>query len=124
MLATLHVMRDADYESFLSVGPQAPAGMDLAAWGAQNFQRIGCTTCHHVDQGGGTTPGPNLYGVAGHQVELEGGASVLADDAYIEQSIRDPQSQIVRSYTGTQMSHFRLGDAQIQSLVAYINSLH
>ncbi len=124
MLATLHVMRSEDYDAFLAVGPQLPAGMDMATWGQTNFQRIGCTTCHHVDQGGATAPGPNLFGVAGTQVELEGGATATADAAYLEHSIREPQAQIVRGYTGTQMSHFRLGDAQIQSLVEYISSLH
>ena len=133
MLATLHVMRNADYEAFVAVGPHCEHGTgpngdctptEIAVWGAENFQHIGCTTCHHVEQGGVTTPGPNLFGIAGHEVALEGGTSVMVDDAYIEHSIRDPQSQIVRGYTGTQMSHFRLGDAQIRSLVAYINSLH
>jgi cytochrome c oxidase subunit 2 len=123
MLATLHVMRDADYQSFLAVGPQLPAGMDMVAWGEQNFSRIGCTTCHATGPAGPTT-GPNLRGVAGHSVDLEGGTSITADDAYLERSIRDPQAQIVRGFTSTQMSHFRLGDSQIQSLIAYINSLH
>lgn len=124
MLATLHVMRSEDYDAFLAVGPQAPAGMDLATWGATNFQRIGCTTCHSSVQGGPTAPGPNLFGIAGTEVALEGGASVTADAAYLEHSIREPQAQIVHGYTGVTMSHFRLGDAQIQSLVEYISSLH
>lgn len=124
MLATVHVMRAADYQSFLDVGPQAPAGVDLATWGGQNFQRIGCTTCHSAVSGGPNAPGPNLFGIADTQIDLEGGTSVTADAAYLEQSIREPQAQIVHGFTGVQMSHFRLGDAQIQSLVAYIQSLH
>jgi cytochrome c oxidase subunit 2 len=122
MLAMLHVMRQSDFDTFLSVGPQLPPGQTMEQWGEHNFNQIGCTSCHepgpahmHV--------GPDLRHVAGSTVELEGGTTVTADDAYIERSIRDPQAQIVRGFTGAQMSHFRLGDTQIQSLVAYINSL-
>jgi len=133
MLATLHVMTQHDYDEFLRVGPQCTGGTnadgtcndaELATWGQGNFQRIGCTTCHSAQQGGPNAPGPNLFGIAGTQIELEGGDSVTADAAYLEHSIRDPQSQIVHGFTGVQMSHFSLGDAQIRSLVAYIESLH
>ncbi|MFO0680617.1 MAG: cytochrome c oxidase subunit II [Sandaracinus sp.] len=133
MLATLHVMRGHDYDQFLAVGPTCPHGTgpdgscnetELVAWGQENFQRIGCTTCHSAAQGGPNAPGPNLWGIAGTQVELEGGTSVLADADYLEQSIRQPQAQIVHGFTGVQMSHFSLGAAQIDSLVAYIQSLH
>jgi cytochrome c oxidase subunit 2 len=133
MLATLHVMTQTDYDAFLAVGPQCTGGTgpdgacnetEMVAWGQQNFQRIGCTTCHHVDQGGLASPGPNLFGIAGTQVALEGGATATADAEYLEHSIREPQAQIVSGFTGVQMSHFRLGDAQIRSLVAYIQSLH
>lgn len=132
MLATVHVMREADYDAFLAHGPQC-AGTgeggsctppELATWGAGNFQRIGCPTCHSAASGGPSAPGPNLFGIAGTQIELEGGTTVTADSAYLEQSIREPQAQIVHGYTGVQMSHFRLGDTQIASLVAYIESLH
>lgn len=133
MLATLHVMTQEDYEEFLAVGPQCTGGSnadgscndaELVTWGQSNFQSIGCPTCHSAVSGGPMAPGPNLFGIAGGPVDLEGGTSVSADAAYLEQSIRDPQSQIVRGYAGVQMSHFRLGDAQIASLVAYISSLH
>jgi cytochrome c oxidase subunit 2 len=125
MLASLHVMRDSDYQDLLRVGPSRPAEYpDDVAWGEHNFTQFGCTSCHSAQQGGPNAPGPNLWGVAGSQVALEGGQTVLADAAYFEQSIREPQSQIVQGFTTVQMSHFSLGQAQIQSLVAYLESLH
>lgn len=125
MLAQVRVQRPADYETFLAVGPQRPGSMTMVEWGGANFRQMGCTpTCHSDQQGGPTAPGPNLFGIIGTDVALEGGDHVTVDAAYIERSIREPQAQIVQGYNSVQMSHFSLGDAQIQSLVEYISSLH
>jgi cytochrome c oxidase subunit II len=132
MLAQVHVQRLEDYQEFLRVGPQCvgtgPDGTctpdEVVLWGGDNFRRMGCTpTCHSDQPGGPTTPGPNLHGIIGTQVALEGGETVTVDAAYLERSIREPQAQIVQGYDDIQMSHFSLGDAQVQSLVEYISSL-
>ena len=49
-----------------------------------------CLGCHSVD--GSTLVGPSWKDLYGHDVELEDGTIVVADAAYLEQSIRDPMS--------------------------------
>ncbi len=89
-----------------------------AAEGEQLFTSLGCVACHT------TGVGPNLKGVYGSQVQLQGGGTVVADDAYIRESILQPQAKIVQGY-GPIMPSFqgKVTDAQINALIAYIKSL-
>ena len=80
----------------------------------------GCTGCHSID--GSEMTGPSWQGLYGSEVELEGGETVTADDAYIRQSIQDPASQIVAGFTNL-MPQLPLDDAQINDIIAYIRTL-
>src|SRR5689334_18429248 len=53
-----------------------------------------CMACHSID--GSTIVGPTWKGLYGSTVELEGGTTVVADDAYIANSIKNPLSQVVK----------------------------
>lgn len=88
--------------------------------GAALFQSEGCIGCH----GSGGTIAPILNGIYGKPVQLDGGQTVIANDAYIRESILQPQAQIVKGY-GPIMPSFqgKLTDAQIQQLIDYIKSL-
>jgi mono/diheme cytochrome c family protein len=69
--------------------PDAAAGQQLAS---QN----GCTSCHSVDGSEGT--GPTWQGLYGHEVTLEDGSTVTADDAYLHESIVNPTAKIVQNF--------------------------
>lgn len=82
------------------------------------FQGLGCAACH-------TNPktGPSLAGLAGQTVQLEGGAAVRADDAYLRESIVDPVAKVVAGYNPL-MPAYRsyLTEAEVDDLVAYLHS--
>jgi len=57
-------------------------------------------------------------------VPLEGGASVLADDAYIRESVEDPGAKIVQSFSNIMPSFKgRLNDDEIKAITWYLKSI-
>jgi cytochrome c2 len=92
-----------------------------AAEGAALFQSLGCIGCHSGQPG---AIAPNLKGIYGKPVQLEGGQTVTADDAYIRESILSPMAKIVKGYNPIMPSfQGQVTDAQINALIAYIKSL-
>jgi mono/diheme cytochrome c family protein len=67
-----------------------------AARGKQLYTADGCAACHSLD--GSASVGPTFKGLAGSTVTLTTGQTVTADDRYLEESIRNPDAQIVKSY--------------------------
>jgi mono/diheme cytochrome c family protein len=98
----------------------------LVARGKALFSSDGCAGCHSLTGAAGA--GPSLKGAAGRTVELTDGRTVTAGDAYLEQSITDPDAQIVKGYRAGIMSaaiaSFGLTGkpADIRALVAYVKS--
>ena len=93
-----------------------------AEWGKITFERVGCNSCHNVD--GTKSKGPTWKGVYGSMVELNNGTSVLADEAYIRESMMNPQAKVVKGFDPI-MPTFQglLKKNQQDGLVAYIESL-
>ncbi|MFN8678290.1 MAG: c-type cytochrome [Thermomicrobiales bacterium] len=81
-----------------------------------------CLACHSAD--GSQLVGPTWKGLYGHEVELEDGSKVVADDAYIRESILDPMKKVVKGYPPS-MPPFgaMLTEDQINDIIEYIKSL-
>jgi cytochrome c oxidase subunit 2 len=118
MIGSVHVMEPADYEAWLS---GAPRGETMIQAGERHFQRLGCFTCHRADMPG---RGPSLEGVFGSQVRLESGQTVVADEAYLRESILRPQAKVVAGFR-TQMPTFQgqISEEGLMQIIAYIKSL-
>lgn len=101
----------------IAVDPEAAGrGMQLA-------NDAGCLACHSVD--GTPNTGPTWKGLAGSSRPLESGESLVADAAYLFNSIVDPGSQIVAGYSAVMPTDYvdQLTEAEINDLVSYIQSL-
>lgn len=100
----------------------ANLGADLAAQGEQLFTNLGCVSCH-TSAGGGL--GPSLVGIYNAPQPLEGGGSAVADEAYLRESILNPNAQVVAGYQAGLMPTYQgqLSDDQVTQLVEYIKSL-
>lgn len=85
----------------------------------QEAVALGCSSCHTID--GARSEGPTWQGLAGSQVQLADGTTVVADDAYFRRAILDPQAQVVAGYPA--MPAVPVTEAQADRLVAYIRSL-
>jgi cytochrome c oxidase subunit 2 len=94
----------------------------MAQQGEKLFTTLGCSTCHLLDQQGRC---PNLRGVYGSQVRLADGRTVLADDAYLRESILNPNAKIVGGFRPDIMPTFQgqISEEGILQLIVYIKSL-
>ncbi|MFS8523954.1 MAG: cytochrome c [Limnochordales bacterium] len=93
----------------------------LAQRGRELFNIRGCTTCHTVDGSPGI--GPSLLGVWGSERRLADGTVVVADAAYVRESIVDPMAKIVEGFLPSMTSYAWLGEEDIEALTAYIEWL-
>jgi len=118
MIGWVYVMEPQDYQNWLSGG--APEG-SLAANGAGLFKQLACDNCHKTDNSGRC---PNLTGLFGNTVQLAGGGTVKADEAYIRESILHPQAKIVLGYDPV-MPTFQglITEEQVLQLIEYIKSI-
>ncbi len=100
----------------------------LVTQGETLFAQFNCAQCHSVS--GGQSTGPALNALFGSERKLASGDAVLADDAYIQESILNPNVAIVEGYPSAvmaaAMSNLQ-GDLSepetIAALVEYIKSL-
>ena len=75
--------------------PTANAAGGPAANGQALFQSLGCIGCHTGQSG---AIAPSLAGIYGKPIQLEGGQTVTADDAYIKESILNPTAKVVKGF--------------------------
>lgn len=91
----------------------------LARDGEKLFASLGCAACHKQAQ-----LAPPVSGLFGHSVTLADGQTVLADDAYLRESLLDPGAKIVTGYLQIMPSYRGyLTDEQVEQLVAYLRSV-
>jgi cytochrome c oxidase subunit 2 len=118
MIGWVYAMKPADYQAWLSGGT---AGETLAAAGAKRFQEQACNTCHAEQKG---ARGPTLVGIYGKPVRLQGGQTIVTDEAYLRESITNPQGRLVEGYPPIMPTYQGLiSEEGLLQLVAYIKSL-
>jgi cytochrome c oxidase subunit 2 len=99
------------------VSAGAARGTPKSDAGARIYAASGCTGCHS----GGV--GPSLQGFYGRSVATDHGR-VLADDAYVRESIVSPGAKIVTGYSDSMPSfRGRLTDDELEALAAYVESI-
>ncbi|MEM7138302.1 MAG: cytochrome c [Myxococcota bacterium] len=92
-----------------------------ACWGQKLYGAKGCIACHAID-GERQQPCPNWSGLFGKERLLTSGETVIADEAYIANSIVNSWDQVVQGY-GKTMPPYNFPDEEVQALVAYVKSL-
>ena len=119
MVGWVTVMEPADYENWLTGG--GPVG-SMAQQGERLFEQLGCSTCHLLDRQGRS---PSMRGLYGSRVQLADGKTILADAAYIRESILNPNAKIVTGYHPNVMPSFQgqISEEGILQLIVYIKSL-
>jgi cytochrome c oxidase subunit 2 len=118
MIGWIHVMEPQDYQAWLSGGSGEGS---LASRGEKLFQDLACGNCHKPDN---TGRGPNLVGIFGRTVELAGGGTIKADEAYFRESILNPTAKVAAGYQPI-MPTFQglITEEGVVQLVEYIKSL-
>jgi cytochrome c oxidase subunit 2 len=103
-----------------SCGGTDDALSEAGARGKRTAAANGCAGCHGADGQGGV--GPTWRGLAGSEVTLVDGTTIVADDAYLVRSIEEPGADLVADYA-LQMPRNRLGEQDVADIVAYIKDL-
>jgi cytochrome c oxidase subunit 2 len=90
----------------------------MAISGEDTIAAYGCSGCHSEAAG---AKAPRLEGLYGTEVRLESGEVVLADEAYLRESILLPRAKLVDGYPPI-MPEFqgRLTETQLDGLIEYI----
>ncbi|HEY7333823.1 MAG TPA: cytochrome c oxidase subunit II [Bryobacteraceae bacterium] len=125
MIGWVYAMEPQAYQAWLE---QGGAEGSMASTGEKLFHQYACANCHHFD---GHGPCPDLRGLYGEQVQISGGTSVagpttvVADDAYLRESILDPNAKIVQGWKDSYMPSFKgqIDEEHVMDLVAYIKAM-
>lgn len=126
MRAKLIVEDDAAFAKFMLTGgaewEQYRDENRWADWGKVQYERKGCNSCHTVD--GTPSKGPTWKGLWNKRETLNNGTTVVVDEAYLRESMLQPNAKIVQGFEPV-MPTFQglLRDHEIRGLVAYIESL-
>ena len=118
MTGRVHVMAPEDYAEWLDAGADAPR---IVERGFDLFRQHGCAGCHHAES---SVHAPELAGLIGREVHLEGGGRLIADETYIYDSIIEPDKDIVAGFDPI-MPAFKgqLDEEEIMAIIEYIRSM-
>jgi len=118
MTGRVVVMEPEAYQTWLAGGPP-PESPVLA--GEKLFTELNCITCHRPDSAG---RGPVLVGIFGRAVKLAAGDTVVADEAYVRESIVNPAAMVVAGHQPVMPTYQgQVSEEQLIALIAYIRSL-
>jgi glucose/arabinose dehydrogenase len=103
-----------------AVEPTAEEGQRL-------YTLMGCMACHATEDIKQPKIGPPWKGLYGAKIKIAGGPDVIADDAYLRESILIPSAKIVKGYekveAGMPVYQGVLSDSQVDSLILFIKTL-
>jgi mono/diheme cytochrome c family protein len=106
----------------VTLGGTAAPKVDTAApveeQGAALYKSKGCNACHSLD--GTKVVGPSFKGVYGSKHNTDKG-EVTVDDAYLRESMLEPNAKIVEGYPPA-MPPLPLTDDEVNALIAFIKA--
>ncbi len=118
MIGWIYAMEPTEFQAWIGGGRSSDTP---AAAGEKLFTDLACITCHRDDA---KALAPQLKGLFGHAVQLQGGGTAIVDESYIRESIVNPQAKIVNGFPPI-MPTFQglVTEEQLLQLIAYVRSL-
>ncbi|MPR33932.1 DUF6797 domain-containing protein [Salmonirosea aquatica] len=117
---------NVDYNLLTARRETASKATEVAsvAKGKAVFTKTACAGCHSQGTQTKGMYGPPFQGLYGAKRPLEDGTTVVADDAYLRESILNPTAKIVKGYNA-EMPSFQgiLSDTDIESVILFVKSL-
>jgi cytochrome c oxidase subunit 2 len=99
-----------------------PELVNMVRQGETAAEQLGCLRCHTLD--GSPHLGPTWAGLYGSSVSIAQGGTVIADEAYITESIMDPMVKLHAGFQPIMPSYIgRTRPAEIAAIVELIKSL-
>jgi cytochrome c oxidase subunit II len=121
MRARVRVLAPDEFERWLDGETLDPAE-SMAERGKQVASRHGCLGCHSLD--GKLREGPTWLGLYRREVKLADGSTIVADEAYLTESMMEPSTRVVAGFPAN-MPSFQgvLTAPEVGALVELIKSL-
>jgi cytochrome c oxidase subunit 2 len=118
MIGDVVVLSEEDYRKWLA---GSTSGNSLAQNGERLFASLSCAACHNARP---DARGPSLANVYGSRLALSTGATVIADDAYLRESILNPSQHITQGYAPIMPTYQgQVSEEGVIALVEYIRHL-
>jgi len=118
MITTVEALPAAEFAAWLETQPAVVSGKEL-------LQKHGCLGCHSLD--GSRRVGPSLQGIGGRQVTVvkEGRKITRSSDRhYLEESILEPNEELVDGYPAAMPSYAgRIPAEELTALLDYLEGL-
>ncbi|MBN2636908.1 MAG: cytochrome c oxidase subunit II [Prolixibacteraceae bacterium] len=128
MYTYVKVMEKDTFDSWLIDTTQvAAAEIDSPiATGRRIMQNIGCFACHTID--GTKLVGPSFKGIYGEEQTVVTGREtrqIVVDEAYIRQSIFDPNADVVEGFQKGLMVSYegQLSEDDVTNIIEYLKTL-
>ena len=119
MIGDIVVLTPDGYKQWLA---GSTSGMSLAQNGERLFASLSCNACHNAKP---DARGPNLANVYGAKLPLSSGGTVLADDAYLRESILNPSQHITQGFAPIMPTYQgQVSEEGVIALVEYIKNLN
>lgn len=126
MESPIVVVEQVAFEQWVTDQKIAAAEAEANATPEQRGQKLYetyCKACHSINGTAGN--GPSWKGLFGEEVELADGTTLIGDEAYVIQSIQEPQSQVVKGFApmAFNAAAVGIGETEIQYIIAFIKTL-
>ncbi|GAB4503483.1 MAG: cytochrome c oxidase subunit II [Anaerolineales bacterium] len=123
MLADVKVVSPAEFDAWMAGRAEEAraAGETPEGRGKTLVTQNGCLGCHSLDGSRGT--GPTWFGLYGSSVSLSDGTTVTADEAFIAESILQPQAKYVAGFETIQMPVYQFTEEQMADIIAFIKTV-
>jgi len=115
----------AEFQDWLVEATKRADNAPPSVRGHRLYQTMGCIQCHSIDEKKTRIIGPPWHDMFGAMQPMEGGTQVLADEAYVRESVRTPAAKIHLGYPN-QMTPFPdslLADKDLDAIIAFMKSI-
>lgn len=121
MKARIKVVSNEDFEKWLA-SDGSGAGLSLAEQGKQLYAQKACAGCHSLD--GNPSAGPTWKGLFGKNEATDKG-DVKVDEAYLRESILEPNAKITKGFQAGVMPAFggQLSEDDVRALIEFIKTV-
>ena len=119
MIGEVTAMTPQDYQAWVA---GSTSGMSLAQNGERVYASLGCNACH---SGAPDARGPNLANVYGAKLQLASGGAVIADEAFLRDTILNPSMHVTAGYAPIMPTYQgQISEEGLIDLVEYIKNLN
>ena len=112
----------AQFKAWLAEVGDIFVGRTLPEVGEILYNTQGCKACHSLD--GSKLVGPSLQNVYGYEFLTTEGRTVLADDAFIKESILEPNATVIDGYQPVMTPYAGiLDDREIGAIIEFLKTI-